>query len=1476
MKSLRAVPTLLALALAVPLVGQDHVAPVIGFTVNDSRLTTSPADASVGSNGTTINLGDSLFAYGLFAFDSEGGFVSFGNTAITQGIAVVGATGNGVWTWSDGTGTHTLLHVSESTARLLPLYRLVGFNSSGPSYAPNQLIFVPAPDVTVAESQATLIFRAVDDVSVAPDTANGTTAPYGGSPTNFSAESRTLVVPITPVNDAPEWNGVTTFSRNSLYSPSAGGQPVDMPVATLIGTQFANGTDPDGTGDLGVLVTNLNSSFDYQRVPASGAPESISLGGFQGILLAPTDILRITPRPGRGLGTFPAATIRLWDCSDESIAGEVIDTGELNTGGSAPFSDFSDSFSVQLVPDVAPVIVNDEVILPYRPGLDSIISTVVSATDSDSDILDIGFSTKGGVSAFDYTDSASGVLAQWGSLTTASTSLSSFLGNRPLHFTNLPNQTGQIASFTNIVAKDDPGALSTAASYTLVGDTAPQWTANVGYAVAGAQVAEDFTLQLDGLTIADPDVDSPGIWSEDFLTFGTELGSQIIIPTAQGGTAELTLVDPLIDPEQTARGQETTSGGALPAVPSNGLYSVSVLYTPALDFNGTDTFTISLHDSLGLSASLPVSVNVTPVNDPPSIDNLDTETRLSTQTIAVAQGQSTNVNLTATDPDLADTNPDVLTWTQVGASALGTVTLSGSPGAAVQVGFTAGSTIGTEKLEFRVTDSGGVTRNVRIPVSVSELPVAPVITTTAPLIVNLAAGSSTNLDVTAVDPNTAEVLTWSVAQPSGLVSITAPSTPGFSARFAVTAGQQAGTGTAQLRVTDSTGRTATIAVQISVIPVNHPPSIANVDPETRLSTQSIAVSQGQSATVNLTAADPDPSEVLTWSQVGAATLGTVTLSGSPGTAVQVAFIAGQTTGTDILEFLVTDSLGLTSNVRIPVSVSEAQVVPVITTPVPLIVQLTPGASTVVNVVAVDPNTGEILTWSVAQTSALVAIAPPQSPGFSASFTIIAGSQAGTGSAVLRVTDLTGQTATIPVQIAIVAPGNRPPVINAPEAGTSLGQILGGTSRAVSARATDPDAGAVLTWSIATQPTKGSLSPTSGSGASVSFLYTAGLLASGADTFELQVADGRGGSARVVVNASVVPNMPPDVSTPIGVSETQNGTVLAVAVRGQPFRTLIGGDDQETPRTVAVTITGTLPSGIVFNSSGNSGVLVGTPSVAGSFNFSIALDDGVNRTITPVQLTVVEPVTASVASPTIPVSTPDRTAYGSFLPGSAENFSALATALEGRLPSQSRAFWWNATTQSYAELPSVPAAGTEAWHAVWLASTTPITLPSTMTAVAMPYAVDLAPGWTFFGVPPVTDGTTVITTHAWATFQVQSDAGVPLSATQRASAFGNADAGGPFAWDSETYARTTSLVTGAGYWLKNTSGTPLRLVRTATANLNSLALRATSVRADEQPPAPPGGKAARASDASGGCGAGSGIGLFGLSMAFLFTRLRRRG
>jgi len=103
--------------------------------------------------------------------------------------------------------------------------------------------------------------------------------------------------------------------------------------------------------------------------------------------------------------------------------------------------------------------------------------------------------------------------------------------------------------------------------------------------------------------------------------------------------------------------------------PANGTVSVSgnvVTYTPKANFNGTDSFTVTVTDKAGLTATQTVKVNVAAVNDAPTF-------AAATQAVSVAEDATATVTLAATDVDTGDK----LTYTASAASK-GTVTISGA------------------------------------------------------------------------------------------------------------------------------------------------------------------------------------------------------------------------------------------------------------------------------------------------------------------------------------------------------------------------------------------------------------------------------------------------------------------------------------------------------------------------------------------------------------------------------------------------------------------------------------------------------------------------------------------------------------------------------------------------------------------------------------------------------------------------------
>ena len=117
----------------------------------------------------------------------------------------------------------------------------------------------------------------------------------------------------------------------------------------------------------------------------------------------------------------------------------------------------------------------------------------------------------------------------------------------------------------------------------------------------------------------------------------------------------------------------------------------TLTYTPESDFNGNDSFTYTIDDGNGGSDTANVSVTVTPVNDPPSVDaGPDASTR---------SGDETTLNGAATDPDLDDLS---LQWLQVSGP---TVELSSQDTASPT--FVAPGVKKPAKLVFQFTASDG-------------------------------------------------------------------------------------------------------------------------------------------------------------------------------------------------------------------------------------------------------------------------------------------------------------------------------------------------------------------------------------------------------------------------------------------------------------------------------------------------------------------------------------------------------------------------------------------------------------------------------------------------------------------------------------------------------------------------------------------------------------------------------------------------
>jgi hypothetical protein len=196
---------------------------------------------------------------------------------------------------------------------------------------------------------------------------------------------------------------------------------------------------------------------------------------------------------------------------------------------------------------------------------------------------------------------------------------------------------------------------------------------------------------------------------------------------------------------------------------------------------------------------------------------------------------------------------------------------------------------------------------------------------------------------------------------------------------------------------------------------------------------------------------------------------------------------------------------------------------------------------------------------------------------------------GTFSFTVRVTDAANVSQTASLQIVIAA-GTPPPSI-------TTSSLPGGTVDAAYSQSAGASGGTPpYTWSLAS----GSLP--AGLNLSSSGVISGTPTASGTSSFGLRVTDAAGQSAtrdlQIVIAA---PAPAPTIST----NALPSGTVSAEYAQSIAAT---GG----TPPYSFTLIAGTLPAGVSLAPNGN---LTGTPSSAGTFDFTVRVTDGANQAVT---------------------------------------------------------------------------------------------------------------------------------------------------------------------------------------------------------------------------------------------------------------------
>jgi hypothetical protein len=621
------------------------------------------------------------------------------------------------------------------------------------------------------------------------------------------------------------------------------------------------------------------------------------------------------------------------------------------------------------------------------------------------------------------------------------------------------------------------------------------------------------------------------------------------------------------------------------AVPTNGTVTSGpgncVTFTPAANFAGTETICIQVCDQTGLCDTVQVPVTVTPVADAPVITQ---------GPVTVNEDNPVVICPTVSDPDMGS----VLTVSSCAVPTNGTVT--SGPGNCVT--FTPASNFaGTETICIQVCDQTGMCDTVQVPVTVTPVADAPVITQ-GPVTVN--EDNPIVICPTVSDPDMGSVLTVSsCAVPT---NGTVTSGPGNCVTF-TPAANFVGTETICIQVCDQTGMCDTVQVPVTVTPVADAPVITQGP---------VTVNEDSPIVICPTVSDSDMGSILTVSSCAVPTNGTVT--SGPGNCVTFT-PASNFAGTETICIQVCDQTGLCDTVQVPVTVNPVADAPVITQGP---VTVNEDSPIVICPTVSDSDMGSVLTVSscAVPTNGTVT----SGPGNCVTFTPAA-NFAGTETICIQVCDQTGLCDTVQVPVTVTPVNNDVPIITqGPVTVNEDNPIV------ICPTVSDPDMGSVLTVSSCAVPTNGTV--TSGPGNCVTFTPAANF--AGTETICIQVCDQTGlcDTVQVPVTVTPVADAPVITQGPVTVNE-DNPIVICPTVNDPDMGSVL------TVSSCAVPTNGTVTSG-----PGNCVTFTPIANFAGTETICIQVCDQTGMCDTVQVSVTVTPVADAPVITQGPVTTPE--------------------------------------------------------------------------------------------------------------------------------------------------------------------------------------------------------------------------------------------
>ncbi len=487
------------------------------------------------------------------------------------------------------------------------------------------------------------------------------------------SSTQTVTITVNPVNDAPtmDVNPSLSVNEDGVGTVTVYGKDVDGDVLTYaVATAASHGTVSGGEGGVFYYTPSLNYS----------GSDSFSLLVRDQAGLTEIKTITVTVQPVNDAPLFALASQSLTLSEDTQQELVLLATDAEN-----------DPISYTASTPANGIVAVSGTKLTYTPnpnysGADSF---VVTASDG-----------KGGTSTQTVTVTV-----------TAVNDSPTFLNGLGQRFSSVIATPGIAEDGTAIVGLSGQDVDGDALTYTI--SSAP---ANGSAVISGGNVTYSPTSNYNGsdsfvVTASD------GKGGTATLTVNVSVSAVNDAPTFLNGLGQRfssVIATPDIQEDGTAivglSGQDVDGDAltyAISSAPANGTAVISggnVTYSPASNYNGSDSFVVTASDGKGGTATMTVNVSVAAVNDAPVF---------SSSSLSVAAAQDTLTTITAL---ASDVDGDTITYSASSPSK-GSVSVSGSTiSFTPQSGFT-----GTDSFTITASDGKGGTGTQIVNVRVAAL-----------------------------------------------------------------------------------------------------------------------------------------------------------------------------------------------------------------------------------------------------------------------------------------------------------------------------------------------------------------------------------------------------------------------------------------------------------------------------------------------------------------------------------------------------------------------------------------------------------------------------------------------------------------------------------------------------------------------------------------------------------------------------------